>query len=78
MLNDGDVVQIGQHEIMYFDERTNRSRTAFHEIDDDGAQPMNMNEMGGGDRGHAATLAQDDNDIPLEEEEEEREDRQAN
>src|SRR5688500_5729507 len=35
MLNDGDVVQIGQHEIMYFDERTNRSRTAFHEMDDD-------------------------------------------
>ncbi len=32
MLNDGDVVQIGQHEIMYFDERTNRSRTAFHEV----------------------------------------------
>src|SRR5918996_1520538 len=39
MLNDGDVVQIGQHEIMYFDERTNRSRTAFHEIEDD-AVPM--------------------------------------
>jgi general secretion pathway protein A len=54
MLNDGDVVQIGQHEIMYFDERTNRSRTAFHEMDDD-AQPMHD-----GDRGHAATLAQDD------------------
>ena len=73
MLNDGDVVQIGQHEIMYFDERTNRSRTAFHEIDeeDDGAQPMN--DGMGADRGHAATLAQDD-DSSLEE----REDEQAN
>ena len=26
MLNDGDVVQIGQHEIMYFDERLSRTR----------------------------------------------------
>jgi len=50
MLNDGDVVQIGQHEIMYFDERTNRSRTAFHEMDDD-AQPMHDTP----DRGHQAT-----------------------
>jgi general secretion pathway protein A len=58
MLNDGDVVQIGQHEIMYFDERTNRSRTAFHEIEDD-AQLMSDPLMG--DRGHAATLAQDEN-----------------
>jgi general secretion pathway protein A len=70
MLNDGDVVQIGQHEIMYFDERTNRGRTAFHEIEDD-AQPMNDGMSG--DRGHAATLAQDD-DSSLEE----REDQQAN
>jgi general secretion pathway protein A len=70
MLNDGDVVQIGQHEIMYFDERTNRSRTAFHEIEDD-AQLMSDPLMGG-DRGHAATLAQDDN-RPLEEHEEEDE-----
>lgn len=72
MLNDGDVVQIGQHEIMYFDERMNRSRTAFHEIEDDGAQPMNDGVPG--DRGHAATLAQDDDDSPMEE----REDQQAN
>ena len=28
MLNDGDVVQIGQHEIMYFDERLSRTRVA--------------------------------------------------
>ncbi|HEY0683151.1 MAG TPA: AAA family ATPase [Steroidobacter sp.] len=77
MLNDGDVVQIGQHEIMYFDERTNRSRTAFHEVDDDAVQLMHD----GPDRGHAATLAQDDGE-PLEErdehEEHEEEDRQAN
>ena len=70
MLNDGDVVQIGQHEIMYFDERTNRSRTAFHEIEDD-AQLMS-DPLVAGDRGHAATLAQDDN-RPLEEREEEDE-----
>lgn len=69
MLNDGDVVQIGQHEIMYFDERTNRSRTAFHEIEDD-AQLMSDPMMG--DRGHAATLAQDDN-RPLQEQEEDDE-----
>jgi general secretion pathway protein A len=69
MLNDGDVVQIGQHEIMYFDERTNRSRTAFHELEDD-AQLMDSPT---GDRGHAATLAQDDN-RPLEEREVEDED----
>jgi hypothetical protein len=27
-LNDGDVVQVGQHEIMYIDERVPRLRTA--------------------------------------------------
>jgi general secretion pathway protein A len=74
MLNDGDVVQIGQHEIMYFDERTNRSRTAFHEVDDD-AQLMHD----GPDRGHAATLAQDDSGSLDEQEDEEREeDQRAN
>ncbi|MDY6945960.1 MAG: AAA family ATPase [Pseudomonadota bacterium] len=72
MLNDGDVVQIGQHEIMYFDERTNRSRTAFHEVDDD-AQLMHD----GPDRGHAATLAQDDGGS-LEEQEEQQEEDRAN
>ena len=65
MLNDGDVVQIGQHEIMYFDERTNRSRTAFHEMDDDAA-PLHD----GPDRGHAATLAQDDSSSLRDEDEE--------
>jgi pSer/pThr/pTyr-binding forkhead associated (FHA) protein len=31
MLNDGDVVQIGQHEIMYFDDRVARTRTLQEE-----------------------------------------------
>ena len=80
MLNDGDVVQIGQHEIMYFDERTNRSRTAFHEMDDD-AQPMHD----GPDRGHQATLAQDEpgsvrdqDDDQDQDQDDEREEQRAN
>jgi general secretion pathway protein A len=36
-LNDGDVVQIGQHEIMYIDERTPRSRGV---VDPNGADAM--------------------------------------
>jgi general secretion pathway protein A len=74
MLNDGDVVQIGQHEIMYFDERTNRSRTAFHEVDDDAQL---MSDPLAGDRGHAATLAQDDNRLLEDQEEREEEDEQG-
>lgn len=35
MLNDGDVVQIGQHEIMYFDERLSRTRALPGEGEDD-------------------------------------------
>lgn len=35
ILNDGDVVHIGQHEIMYFDERMSRSRAAHIETEDD-------------------------------------------
>src|SRR6185295_283328 len=35
MLNDGDVVQIGQHEIMYFDERLSRTRVLPGEGEDD-------------------------------------------
>ena len=35
MLNDGDVVQIGQHEIMYFDERLSRTRVLAGEGEDD-------------------------------------------
>jgi hypothetical protein len=39
ILNDGDVVQIGQHEIMYFDERLARTRAMPGDFDDD-ASPM--------------------------------------
>jgi type II secretory pathway predicted ATPase ExeA len=67
MLNDGDVVQIGQHEIMYFDERLSRTRGSLHEGEDD-AVPLLNEAMANADRGHAATLAQDD-DSPLEERE---------
>jgi hypothetical protein len=35
ILNDGDVVQIGQHEIMYFDERLARTRVLNGEHEDD-------------------------------------------
>jgi general secretion pathway protein A len=35
ILNDGDVVHIGQHEIMYFDERMSRSRALHTETEDD-------------------------------------------
>jgi general secretion pathway protein A len=35
ILNDGDVVHIGQHEIMYFDERVARSRAAHIDTEDD-------------------------------------------
>ena len=35
MLNDGDVVQVGQHEIMYFDERLSRTRVLPGEGEDD-------------------------------------------
>jgi len=35
ILNDGDVVHIGQHEIMYFDERMARSRASMTETEDD-------------------------------------------
>jgi type II secretory pathway predicted ATPase ExeA len=34
VLNDGDVIQIGQHEIMYFDERIGRSRAGNEEEGD--------------------------------------------
>jgi general secretion pathway protein A len=44
MLNDGDVVQIGQHEIMYFDERLSRTRVLPGEGEDD-AVPMPAREV---------------------------------
>jgi type II secretory pathway predicted ATPase ExeA len=43
ILNDGDVVQIGQHEIMYFDERLARTRAMPGDFDDD-AVPMHDSE----------------------------------
>ncbi|HKU15020.1 MAG TPA: AAA family ATPase [Steroidobacteraceae bacterium] len=42
MLNDGDVVQIGQHEIMYFDERMSRTRVLADGEDD--AAPLDIGE----------------------------------
>ncbi len=42
ILNDGDVVQIGQHEIMYFDERLSRTRVLPNDGEDD-AVPMLRN-----------------------------------
>lgn len=56
MLNDGDVVQIGQHEIMYFDERLSRTRASIGDGEDD-AVPMLRDAVA--DR-HAATLVDDD------------------
>jgi hypothetical protein len=32
-LNDGDVVQVGQHEIMYLDERSPRVRNSLDAVD---------------------------------------------
>jgi general secretion pathway protein A len=58
MLNDGDVVQIGQHEIMYFDERMARTRAPLSEGEDD-AVPMLQEAMPGADR-HISTLAEDE------------------
>jgi general secretion pathway protein A len=57
MLNDGDVVQIGQHEIMYFDERVARSRGSLNGEDD--AVPLLHDEMQS-DRNHVETLAEEE------------------
>jgi pSer/pThr/pTyr-binding forkhead associated (FHA) protein len=66
MLNDGDVVQIGQHEIMYFDERLSRTRVSLGDTEDD-AVPM-LHDVHG-ERGHAATRPDvnedEDNLVPL-------------
>jgi type II secretory pathway predicted ATPase ExeA len=58
MLNDGDVVQIGQHEIMYFDERLSRTRVSVGDAEDD-AVPM-LRDVIHGERNHAATHGEDD------------------
>jgi pSer/pThr/pTyr-binding forkhead associated (FHA) protein len=54
MLNDGDVIQIGQHEIMFFDERMARTRAPLQEVEDD-AVPMLHEPIG-----HAATHVEED------------------
>ena len=57
MLNDGDVVQIGQHEIMYFDERLSRTRVLPGEGEDDA---MPLAHDGGQDRKQLTADADDD------------------
>jgi len=61
MLNDGDVVQIGQHEIMYFDERLSRTRVLPGEGEDDA---MPLAQDGGQDR--KQLTADTDDDEPAE------------
>ena len=61
MLNDGDVVQIGQHEIMYFDERLSRTRVLSGEGEDDA---MPLAHDGGQDR--KQLTADTDDDEPAE------------
>ncbi|MFL6549864.1 MAG: AAA family ATPase [Povalibacter sp.] len=58
ILNDGDVVQIGQHEIMYFDERLARTRALSAEGEDD-AVPMIRNAV---HQGRELVEAEDDDD----------------
>jgi type II secretory pathway predicted ATPase ExeA len=62
MLNDGDVVQIGQHEIMYFDDRMARTRVPMGDAEDDAVPLLH------GDRPDTATHVQeedeDEDDVP--------------
>jgi type II secretory pathway predicted ATPase ExeA len=64
MLNDGDVVQIGQHEVMYFDERLSRTRVLPGESDDD-AVPLAQDAAP--ERKQAAPDTEDEDaaDMPL-------------
>jgi general secretion pathway protein A len=62
MLNDGDVVQIGQHEIMYFDERLSRTRVLPGESEDD-AMPLAQDAM---QERKQATADTDEDDEPAE------------
>ncbi len=59
MLNDGDVVQIGQHEIMYFDERLSRTRVMPGEGEDD-AVPLVQDVAH--ERKHTTADTDDDDD----------------
>jgi general secretion pathway protein A len=61
MLNDGDVVQIGQHEIMYFDERLSRTRVLPGEGEDD-AMPLAPDAM----QDRKQTTADTNDDEPAE------------
>jgi general secretion pathway protein A len=61
MLNDGDVVQIGQHEIMYFDERLSRTRVLPGEGEDD-AMPLAQDAM----QDRKQTTADTNDDEPAE------------
>jgi type II secretory pathway predicted ATPase ExeA len=63
MLNDGDVVQIGQHEIMYFDDRMARTRVPLNDGEDD-AVPL-LHDVMQGERGHTVSNAEDDEVVPL-------------
>ena len=63
MLNDGDVVQIGQHEIMYFDDRMARTRVPMGDGEDD-AVPL-LHDVMQGDRGRAAASSDDDEVLPI-------------
>jgi type II secretory pathway predicted ATPase ExeA len=56
ILNDGDVVHIGQHEIMYFDERMARSRMQHIETADD------VNALLHEERQHAQDMDENDED----------------
>lgn len=59
LLNDGDVIQIGQHEIMYFDERVSRSRHGPADMEDD-AVPLLGDEMPAERRIEDTTHAEED------------------
>ncbi len=53
-LNDGDIITLGRHEIMYVDERSTRTRSAVQQAgNDDGPQ----DDSGDGDAAHAASAA---------------------
>jgi general secretion pathway protein A len=62
MLNDGDVVQIGQHEIMYFDERVARTRVLTEDEED--AVPL-VRDVAHGDRNSLAAHGQEPDAHPL-------------
>jgi general secretion pathway protein A len=61
VLNDGDVVHIGQHEIMYFDERMSRTRAPALADTDEHIAPMIQDALQGDDAA-AATYGEDDED----------------